>query len=275
MNRRLAFLTSVLCFWCSSIPALAEDTLDKIQRTGVLNVAIREDAAPFGYLDANENLRGYCLDFFALLEDKLVESLKRNTLSIKLFKSIPANRFDLVARDIVDLECGPNTIRSDVPENTAFSTSFFITGTQFLVKKDNSAKIDRMAEDLVLGVIGNTTTEQFLARRYPSATLQKYRGVTARIRGVQAVDQGQIDAMVSDGILLLAEAQRQELTAAEYVLEPEIPLTCDRYGMIIQSNDPQWQDFINSVIDSPEAEALSNAWFGRLFSYNQSLSNCE
>ena len=272
MNRPLAFLTSVL-FSCLSLPAKAEDTLEKIQRTGVLNVAIREDAAPFGYLDANENLRGYCLDFFAILEKQLLERLNRNSLSVKLFKSTPANRFDLVARDIVDLECGPNTIRSDIPENTAFSTSFFVTGTQFLVKKANSAKLDRDSEDLVLGVINNTTTEQFVAQRYRLATLQKYRGVTARSRGVEAVAQGQIDAMVSDGILLKAEAQRQELAAAEYVLEPETPLTCDRYGMIIQSNDRGWQDFINSVIDRPEAEALSNIWFGQIFNYTQSISD--
>ena len=272
MNRKLAFLTGVL-FWCLTLPAKAEDTLEKIQRTGVLNVAIREDAAPFGYLDANGNLRGYCLDFFALLEKQLLDRLNRNSSSIKLFKSIPANRFDLVARNIVDLECGPNTIRPDVPENTAFSTSFFITGTQFLVKKDNSAQIDRDSKDLVLGVINNTTTEQLLTQRYPSATLREYRGVTARTRGVQAVAQGQIDAMVSDGILLIAEAQRQQLSAAEYVLEPKIPLTCDRYGMIIQSNDPQWQDFVNSVIDSPEAEALSKAWFGRIFTSIQSVSD--
>ena len=271
MNRKLVFLTSVL-FWCLSSPAKAEDTLEKIQRTGVLSVAIREDAAPFGYLDANGNLRGYCLDFFALLEKQLLERLDRNSATIKLFKSIPANRFDLVARDIVDIECGPNTIRSDIPENIAFSTGFFVTGTQFLVKKDNSGEIDRDSEDLILGVINNTTTKQFLARRYPSATIREYRGVTARTRGIQAVAQGQIDAMASDGILLIAEAQRQQLPAAEYVLRPEIPLSCDRYGMIIQSNDPQWQDFVNSVIDSPEAKVLSNKWFGRIFSVTQSIS---
>ena len=270
---QLTFLTSVLCFWCLSLPANAEATLEKIQRTGVLDVAIREDAAPFGYLNANDNLRGYCLDFFTLLEEQLIERLDRNTLSVKLFKSIPANRFDLVARDIVDIECGPNTIRSDVPENTAFSTSFFVTGTQFLVRKKNAAEIDRDSEDLVLGVINNTTTEEFVTQRYRLATIRRYRGATARTRGVEAVAQGQIDGMASDGILLIAEAQRQQLSAAEYVLEPEIPLTCDRYGMIIQSNDPQWQDFVNSVIDSPEAEALSNAWFGRIFSYTQSISD--
>jgi polar amino acid transport system substrate-binding protein len=269
INRIAILITSlILSSWRS--PAIAEDTLNKIQRTGVLNVALREDAAPFGYLNANGNLRGYCLDFFALVEQQLLEKLDRNSLSIKLYKSTATNRFNLVAKDLVDLECGPNTIRSDIP-NIDFSTSFFITGTQFLVKKDNLSGL-RDSEDLVLGVINNTTTEMLIAERYPLATLRKYRGATSRIRGVEAVAQGQIDAMVSDGILLIAEAQRQELSAAEYVLEPETALTCERYGMIIQSDDPQWQDFINSVIISSQAAVLFDSWFGRSLNYIQAES---
>ena len=266
MNRIATLLISSLSLFCLVSPAKASDTLNKIQRTGVLNVAIREDAAPFGYLDANGNPRGYCLDFFALVEARLIDKLDRNTLSIKLYKSTPTNRFSLVAKDMVDLECGPNTIRTDIPQGTDFSTSFFVTGTQFLTKKDNSLGL-RDSKDLVLGAIDNTTTVKLVAQRYPLATIRKYRGITARTRGVEAVVQGQIDAMVSDGILLLAEAQRQELSDAEYILEPEIPLTCDRYGMIIQSNDPQWQDFINSVIDSPQGAALFDSWFGRSLNY--------
>ena len=68
MNRNLVFLvTSSLCLLSSISSVKAEETLAKIQRTGVLSVAIREDAPPFGYLDAQENVQGYCLDFFSLL----------------------------------------------------------------------------------------------------------------------------------------------------------------------------------------------------------------
>lgn len=270
MNRNLVFLvTSSLCLLSSISSVKAEETLAKIQRTGVLSVAIREDAPPFGYLDAQENVQGYCLDFFALLQSQLIQELERNTLSIKLLKSTATNRFGLVADSLVNLECGPNTIRPDPPENTNFSHPFFLTGTQFLVKQDNSLDPESDLNGAILGVIANTTTAKVVAQRYPLATLQQYKGVTARIRGIQAVAQGKIDAMISDGILLRAEAQQQGLSAAEYPLVPELPLTCDRYGMIIHSNDPQWQEFVNSVIDSPEAEALSNQWFGSLFSYAQ------
>ncbi len=275
MSRQLAsFLTlsllssSFLLLGVAS-SAEAESTLDKIRQTGVLTVAIREDAPPFGYLNDNNNLQGYCLDFFALLERQLIQKLKRNTLIIKLLKSTPGNRFNLVGADIVDLECGPNTIRSDIPPNTDFSTGFFVTGTQFLVRKNNALDLDNDLANAKLGVIKNTTTEQFIAQRYPGAILRKYRGVAARARGIQAVEQGKIDAMISDGILLRAEAQQQGLSSTEYPLIPTVPLTCDRYGMIIPEDDSEWRDFVNSVIASPEAATLSNAWFGQLFSYTQ------
>ncbi len=275
MKKRIAYyLGSSLFFCCLGLPVKAESVLTKVQRTGILKVAIREDAAPFGYLDSNNNLQGYCLDFFALLEKQLVKDLERNTLSTKLFKSTANNRFSLISSNIIDLECGPNTIRTDVHEKASFSTAFFITGTQFLVSKKNRDrfKLDENLAEIKLGVIKNTTTEKFIAETYPSAIIYKFSGVTARNRGVQAVSQGKIDAMISDGILLRAEAQRQELSALKYPLIPDTPLTCDRYGMIL-AKDPQWRDFVNSVIDSPESAALSQAWFGSLSNDSQVISN--
>lgn len=259
-----------VCLFCWALPVKAETVLEKVERTGVLSVAIREDAAPFGYLDDNKNLQGYCLDFFALLEKQLVEKLERNSLSLKLLKSTAKNRFSLVENNIVNLECGPNTIRDNIPDRAAFSTTFFVTGTQFLVNKKNRDRLDLSSklQDIKVGAIGNTTTAEFIIDTYPLATIQRYSGVTARNRGVQAVNQGKIDAMVSEGILLRAEAQRQGLSATEYPLIPETPLTCDRYGMIINGKDPQWLDFVDSVIQSSETVKLSRAWFGQLFNYN-------
>ncbi|MFM2310880.1 MAG: hypothetical protein RLZZ04_156 [Cyanobacteriota bacterium] len=276
MNRNLIWvLASSVCFLGLVSPVKGEERLAKIQRTGVLNVAIREDAPPFGYLDASKNLQGYCLDFFDLLESQLVDELERDSLSVKLLKSTASNRFTLVAENLVDLECGPNTIRAEPPENTDFSAGFFLTGTQFLIKQDNPLDLDNDLNGATLGVIANTTTAKYIAQRYPTAILKQYRGVAARTRGVQAVSQGKIDAMISDGILLRAEAQQQGLFLSEYPLIPEVPLTCDRYGMIIHSNDPQWQEFINSVINSPEAIALADEWFGGLYSYTQIAEECK
>ena len=271
MNKKVVFcLTSSLFCLGWTLPVKAENILAKIQRTGVVRVAIREDAAPFGYLDANNNLQGYCLDFFTLLEKQLIKNIQRNTLSIKLLKSTANNRFSLVSNDAADLECGPNTIHTDAPSRTSFSTAFFTTGTQFLVSKKNSDRLDLDGDlnETKLGVIKGTTTEEFITETYPAAVVQKFGGVTARTRGIQAVSQNKIDAMISDGILLRAEAQKQGLSTSNYPLIPKVPLSCDRYGMIIEDKDPEWKEFINSVVNSSEAKDLSKAWFGNLYTHD-------
>ena len=282
MNRKvISCLSSSLFFCLLALPVRAESILAKIQQTGTLNLAIREDAAPFGYLDSSGNLQGYCLDFFELLEKQLITTLNRNTLSIKLLKSTASTRFSLVSNGIVYLECGANSIRPDPPDRISFSTAFFITGTQLLINQKNRSRLnlDRSLNEVILGVVDNTTTERYLAKTYPAATIQKFSGVTARSRGVEGVTRGKIDAMVDDGILLRAEAQKQGLISSDYHLIPQTPLTCDRYGMIIKSEDPQWQDFVNSIIDSPEAGILYRAWFGsyladRNLSKSEDLLDC-
>ena len=267
-------LISGLLLWALALPAAGETVLAEIQRTGILKVALREDAAPYGYTDEQENLQGYCLDFFWLLKQTLIAALDRDTILVNLHKSTADNRFTLVADNTVNLECGPNTIGSDIPDNIQFSDSFFISGTQFLTRESNLDYLN-VAENLTdirLGVLNNTTTEEFIKTRYPTSELVLFRGVNGRSRGVQALKQGRIDAMVSDGILLRAEAQQQDLSTTEYPLIPESPLTCDRYGMII-TKDSQWQDLINSLIASPALEVISDNWFGTFVPYLQGLEN--
>ena len=248
-----------------SLPVKAQTVLESIQETGVLKIAIREDAAPFGYLDSANRLQGYCLDFFMLIEERLKQQLSRNTLAVRLLKSSVRNRFQLVEQELIDLECGPNTIRELSLSEVTFSNAFFLAQTQFLIAKKQEKFIDlggSMA-NATLGVIRNTSTEKLLRERYPDAKLVLFSGVTARSRGVQALQQGKIDAMVSDGILLKAEADRQNLPVEDYALISENSLfgSGDRYGMIIRGNDPQWRDFINEAIASKEFQQLFKRWF--------------
>jgi polar amino acid transport system substrate-binding protein len=262
-------ITTVFCA-LQSFPVQAQNVLKSIQETGVLKVALREDAAPFGYLKGNQ-LQGYCLDFIALLEQKIKQELPRNTLAIRLLKSTTSNRFTLVEQGLIDLECGPNSIRDLSSPKVAFSQAFFMTTTQLLVgqAKAKQINLDSDLAGITLGVIRNTTSEQLIKKQYPSANLVLFSGITARNRGVQAVAQGKIDAMVSDGILLRAEAAKENLSIEDYTIIPDTPISeansvfaqSDRYGMIIRGEDEQWRNFVNSVIVSQESQQLFKQWF--------------
>ena len=209
-------------------------------------------------------MRGYCLDLIALLKKRIKQTINREILTIRLFKSTLSNRFAIVNNRVAHLECGPNTIKNNLSyDGVEFSQPFFITGTVFLIRKEDTERINLNSslENITIGLLRGTTTAEFIAQKYPLATIINFQGVTGRTRGVQAVGQGKIDAFVSDDVLLLGEIIIQNLPLEQYKFVPGFPLTCDYYGLIIPKRDLQWRDLVNSVIDSQETETVFTEWF--------------
>lgn len=268
MNFKTRCLTINLIFiivFILPLKANSETVLEQINRTGLLRVGIREDAVPFGYRDVNGDLTGLCLDFINFFREELKEKLNKEVIAIKLYKSTLFNRFDLVSDRIVDLECGPNTIRQVSDYNVQFSLPFFLTGTQFLIKRDNQTKFDPNSslENVNIGLLRNTTNETLIRQRYPLGNIVEFQGVTGRYRGIQALQGDKIEAFASDGILLVGEAILQGLDLGKnYILVPKFPLDCEKYGLILPNNDPEWLAFVNAVIQNNESKKSFYKWFG-------------
>ena len=239
-----------------------EPVLEEIKRTGVLKVAVRSDAAPFGYLGDTGNWTGYCADFVKSFEQYLELKLKLSggIQTVELPSSLE-NRYQLLQQDNVHLECGPNTIRSDIEEIT-FSQPFFATGTQFLVPNNKASQINgnRDLAKLKIGVLKNTTTEQFVEAEFPSTEKVYFEGSAAKSQAVQALVNKEIEALVSDSVLSIGEIQQQGLAADDYTLLPKRPLTCDYYGMLLPNNDNQWRDLVNEFIKSKRGDQIYSQW---------------
>jgi polar amino acid transport system substrate-binding protein len=274
---KLNILVLILCLILPILPARAGTTLDNLRQNKVLRVGIREDAVPFGYRSNQGHLSGLCIDFIALLKQKILTDFDQDILSIRLVESNLVNRFRLVEDNTVDLECGPNTITKNPRSNISFSQPFFVTGTQFLIKKDQKDKIDLTSDlaDVSLGVLRGTSNEVYLKKTYPEANIVLFQGVTGRTRGVQALSRGNIDGMVSDGILLLGEAIISGLAIdQDYVLFPDKPITCDYYGMILPRDDPEWTALVNTVIE--QFSATEDNWLKEIRVYlNQVRNDCQ
>ncbi|RMF21799.1 MAG: amino acid ABC transporter substrate-binding protein [Cyanobacteria bacterium J083] len=254
--------------------SLAENVLKQVYEQGLLKVAIREDSPPLGYLDPAGILTGYCLDFIDLLVEKIKQESGRQILTIKLIESTIENRFSLLRNQQVYLECGPNTIRSDLTD-VWFSQPFFHTGTKFLVKKNNLSQINinGSLRDRTIGVLINTTTESFIRQTYPEAKIKRFYGATGKTRAIQAVSQGKIALFASDDILIRGELLRLGFSLEDYKLIPSEPLTCDLYGMILPLAQPQWRDLVNRVINSQEMATINQKWFGNLWQKDLDLNS--
>lgn len=264
---RIKWLPLAIATYLLGLPSVvqAETVLENIQKTGVLKVGIREDAVPFGFLDANDNLSGLCIDFVNVLLQEVKQTLGREAIIVKIFKSTLYNRFELVSDRVIHLECGPNTIRETTDYQVVFSRRFFITGTQFLIRAEdeNKFKANAALDNVIVGVLRNTTNQTFLKGRYPRAQLREFQGATGRLRGVQALQQGKINAFASDGILLIGEAALQGLAIGKtYLLVPHNPLTCESYGMILPNSDLQWQELVDQSIVKARKANVFREWLG-------------
>ena len=247
----------------------AKPILQEIANTGILRVGVRQNAAPFGSVDENGQPTGFCVDLMSSFAAQLQQQLNRPVRANIVAQSLLDNRFELVRNETVDLECGPNTVLEDV-DNIAFSTPFFLTGTQLLVPTANQANVNPLGSlsNVRIGVVGNTTTASFLASRYPDASIVQLGEGLDTSTGIQALANGSIDAFAADGILLRPQANRQELLPSSYSLVPTGPLTCDPYGMLLPVDDPEWQGTVNTFIASPTFRQVWERWFTQeLYSY--------
>ncbi len=248
-------------------PSQRENTLAEIKKTRTLKIGMRTDAAPFGYIDAKQDLwTGFCADFADSLGQHLAQKLNiPSGIEIIKLPSSLENRFELVEQDTVHLECGPNSISED-REDISFSNPFFVSGTRLLVTNGNVAQVNlkRGLEGVGIGVLQDTTNAQFIQETYPEAEVVYFQGETGRSEGIKAVTTRNIDAFVSDDILLRGEIDRQNLPQGNYQLFPEEPLTCDFYGLILPQGDRQWHNTVNLFIDE-EAKQFQNKWLGEYF----------
>jgi ABC-type amino acid transport substrate-binding protein len=177
-----------------------------------------------------------------------------------------SDRYNQVRNDTIHLECGPNTIRTDVPGIT-FSNPFFISSAQFLIQAGQSDRVNPNLPlaGMRLGVLSNSTTEQFVQTNYPRADIVTFSGPDGRQNAIQEVSQGALDAFVGDGILTYAALQLEGRSLQSFALIPELPLTCEFYGLALPNNDPEWQAFVNQYLASDGRNAIASKWFAGLY----------
>lgn len=246
------------------VPRRATPILQEVAQTGVLKAVIRQDALPFGSVDANGQPQGFCVEllnsFTNYLGQQIHQPIKLDVTAL----STVATRFAHIQDGSAHVECGPDTIRRDV-RGVTFSTPFFLSGTQFLLPIADAGRISPLATlaDVRVGVVEGTRTEQFVQNQYPNANLVLFGGTEARSQGLQALQTGAIDILAGDGALLAAEATRQNLLPDKYTLAPSGPLTCEPYGLVLPNNDPQWEDTVNQFISQPSFRQLWTQQFGK------------
>lgn len=239
--------------------ALAETVLEKIKRTGELNAGVRKDAIPFGYVNKKGKWTGYSVDLIHLIHKRLEKELNQ-PIKLNLREATIDSRFRIVQRGDVDIMCGATTITQTRLKRVDFSVPFFMTGAQFLVKLKDAPSFNYNGSlaNISIAFLPGTTTQEIIPQIYPSAN---WKNIRSREEGLKKLQQNEVKAVVSDGILLLGEIVQQGNDIENFVLLPSQPITTELYGCILPQNNTDLKQLVNLTILSPKNRTLQQEWF--------------
>lgn len=284
MNQPLiiSLLTIVFAWSCPQL-SWAETVVEKVQRTGVFSAGVRQDAVPFSYIDENNELEGYAVDLIELIHQRLETELNQS-IRLELRAVTLDERFPVVQNGTIDLLCSATSITPEREQFIDFSIPFFTSGIQLLVRQADANRLDptqlsetqiqaTKLEPITIGFLQGTTTDNDFRPIYPAA---QWQNIESRAEGVRRLISQEIDAIASDGILLLGEIWRQESDLKQFILVPQQPLTFEDYGCIFAQKNSHFAKVVNQTIASEENHQLWHQWFNRetgRFPYQQFINS--
>ncbi len=238
----------------------AEGTLEKIGRTGKLQMGARSGSIPFGFIDKDNTWVGFSIDLCTEVKNKLETKLNKK-IELELKEVTPSNRIPLVANGTIDVECGSTTYTRARDETVDFSINFFFTGSQLLVKKGSGIRSVADLEGKRVGATQGTTNEKAIRVLAPKAAVVVFQDHPS---GFLALEQGKIDAYTTDGIIL-AGLRAKSPQAANYEVVGDF-YTNEPYSFILRENDSDWRDFVNlalmEMLEDGTYDKFYEKWFG-------------
>ena len=261
MNRILSACIIALLAVATRGSALAQSTLEKIDKSGTLVIGTRTGSPPFAYVNKNNEWVGFSID---LVEKAIVPVLnKKLNKQIKLEKkeSAPQTRIPLLTSNAVDLIAETMTDTQSRRDSVDFSLTFFATGAQFLVKKGSPIKgIQTLGNRRVAAQQGSTNAK-IIRERVPSAKLLEFPDQPAAF---QALAQGQVQAYTNDGIQL-AGLKAKAPKPDDWALVGEF-FSYEPYGMAMRKNDSDFRQIVNvglmDAISGGQYFEIYEKWFG-------------
>ena len=241
MHRNLKWLTGCLAV-CALVlmvaqSALAEDILERIDKTGKVTMGFREGSVPFGYMDGKGEWVGFGLDLGAIFHQALEEKLGKKIELIKKPMN-PKTRIPLITNGSIDIGIGSTTITLAREEVIDFSLPYFLTGTRLLVPKDSDIKTfaDLAGKRVGMGS-GSTANIKGIDKAIKDGLINppcEKVLFEEHNKGFLGLQQGKIHAYFTDASILagmIAKAQNP----GEWKLAGEY-LTYEPYGILIPEN---------------------------------------
>jgi glutamate/aspartate transport system substrate-binding protein len=265
ISRAITGMAAALAMMCASLPAVAQvtDTLDKIRKSQVINIGVREDNLPFaGYSQGNAS--GYSIEICGKVVDQLKKELKLPELRVQYVTVTAADRMAKVRDGAADIECGTTVNTQSRAKEVDFSYAHFISGTRFMSRKSASLADFTQLANQPVGIVKGTTAELLFNQLHEDSLKTMRLSVFAKNQdAMKALEAGTVIAVAQLDILL--EGMRmQSARSDQYVISAK-PLSIEPMTLMVRKNDAAFKAVVDKTLAnlyaSGEIKPIYERWF--------------
>lgn len=265
IRKGLLALAAALCLHAPFLFAdPAAVTLDIIAKRGSIRLGHRLSSIPFSYVDDTDKVMGYSHDLAMHIVDAIRGTLDQPDLRVNLVPITSGNRFRLLRKGEIDIECGSTTHNTARAREVAFSTTIFIIGTRLLTRRDSGISDFSDLDGRRVVTTAGTTSERLL-RQMKEARQIDLTLITARDHGESflTAETGRADAFMLDDALLYGE--RAQSARPDDWIVTGTPRSFEAYGCMMRKGDARLKALVDSTLRqlmaSGEAERIYDRWF--------------
>jgi len=265
-RHRLTALLALLSIGLAAAPAAyAEGVLDRVARSGQLQLIGPADVPPMLSLDAQGRPEGYGVVVANRVAALLSQAVGKPVQLRYQTVAGAAQLAQTLGEGKGDLACGvPFTWAREMVVD--FTLPIGISGLRLLAPAGRFTGAPEGLAGRRIGVVRESLAETELRGMQPAARSVPFADPQAALAALAA---GQVDGVIGDSALLAGLVRQQRLSGL--VLTPEVPYERYAVACVVPENDSQFRDLVNRAIaqllqgyldGEPESVAAVDRWLG-------------
>ncbi|MDG4550336.1 MAG: transporter substrate-binding domain-containing protein [Candidatus Contendobacter sp.] len=186
---------------------------------------------------------GFSVDLLGEIHKRLEQRFGRR-IEMKLQPTTASNRIEMVASQVIDIECGITTPTWKRQELVDFSIPFFGNGTRIMTLRTTAERLQDLRGKRI-AVAAGTTTAGILVQHVPEAILVEVPDMDA---GFAMFERGEIDGVANIGIVLRAKVEKSPLKSKVVLLPRTEEFSYESMACVLPKDDSEWRAFVNRVL---------------------------
>lgn len=231
----------------------SEGLLSSIEN-GNVTLGTKFDQPGLGLRNPDNSMSGLDVDVAQYVVNSIADDNGWEHPTVEWRETPSAQRETLIQNGEVDLIAATYSINAGRSESVNFGGPYLLTHQALLVRQDDDriVTLDDLSDGLILCSVSGSTPAQKVKDVLPGVQLQEYDTYSSC---VEALDQGNVDALTTDATILFGYAQQYE---GEFrVVEMEQngePFTNEYYGIGLKKDDTAATDAVNAALERMYAD---------------------